>query len=110
MKNDDYFVGGQFLVETVINTEGFDMNTDPWSCTVTKGSKYIEYDRTHNTYHDVEEDKWYIIVDSEVLGSGMYCLITDIDIPDIRIDKGFRHETYMQDLFVVKAVKRPNKN
>lgn len=101
-KKNKYYVGTELKIAIAIQCEGFDMDVDDWTCTVKKGSKSVVCDKTHNTAHDT--DGWYLLVDSSKLGSGIYDLIVDIDVPDADYEDALRHETYKQELFTVNAV------
>ena len=102
MKKDKYFVGTELKIAIDIDCQGFDMDNDDWTATVKKGSKSITCDKTHNSAHD--ENGWYLLVDSSVLGSGRYDIIVDIDVIDPDFPDQLRHETYKQELFNVNAV------
>ena len=97
-----YFVGTELKIAIEIVCEGFDMNVDDWYCTVKKSNKSVVCDKEHNVAHD--NDGWYLLVDSSILGSGRYDLVVDIDVPDSDYEDGLRHETYKQELFYVNGV------
>lgn len=102
MEKTKYFVGTELKVAINIQCEGFDMDNDDWTATVKKGSKSIVCDRENNTAHD--QDGWYLLIDSSVLGSGRYDIIVDIDVIDADFPDGLRHETYKQEMFSVNGI------
>ena len=51
-----------------------------------------------------DENQWYILVDTAILGSGTYNIVVDIDVPDNDFDDGFRHEVVKKELFKIKSV------
>lgn len=102
MKKDKYFVGTELKLSFKITCDGFDMDNDDWTATVKKGNKKVVCDRENNSAHD--ENGWYLLVDSSILGSGRYDLIVDIDVIDPDFPDSLRHETYKQELFNVNAV------
>ena len=102
MDNNRYYVGTELKIAIGIQCEGFDMQTDAWTATVKRGDKSIVCDRNTNSAYDGEN--WYLLVDSSVLGKGMYVLVVDIDVPDTDFPDLLRHETYRQELFMVNGV------
>lgn len=100
---NDYFVGTELKIAINIECEGFDMNSDSWTARVVKGSKSIVCDKMQNSVKD-ENDNWYITIDSSILGSGIYYLVTEIDVPDDDFADGFRHEVVKQELLRMKSV------
>lgn len=102
MERNKYYVGTELKVAINIQCEGFDMEDDDWTCTVKKGSKTIVCDKNHNSAWDGEN--WYLLLDTSVLGRGMYVLIVDIDVHDLDFADNLRHETYKQELFNVDGV------
>lgn len=102
MDNTKYYVGTELKIAITIECEGFDMDNDDWTCTVKKGSNTIVCDKENNTAHD--QDGWYLLIDTTILGAGRYELTVDIDVPDPFFDDALRHETYKQELFYVQNV------
>lgn len=102
MEKNKYFVGTELKIAIAIQCEGFDMDEHNWTCTVKRCNKQIVCDKTHNSAWDGEH--WYLLVDTAVLGKGMYVLVVDIDVPDLDFDDNLRHETYKQELFNVDGV------
>lgn len=99
----EYFVGTELKLALTIECEGFDMDTDPWTVKVTRGNNSIICDKTQNALED-EENQWYILVDTALLGSGTYNIVVDIDVPDNDFDDGFRHEVIKKELLKIKSV------
>lgn len=102
MNNNKYFVGTELKIAINIQCEGFDMQNDDWTCTVKRCNKSVVCNKTQNSAYDGET--WYLLVDTSLLGKGMYSLVVDIDVPDTDFEDGLRHETYKQELFTVNGI------
>lgn len=102
MDNTKYYVGTELKIAINIQCEGFSMDDNDWTCTVKRCNKSIVCDRNTNSAYDGEN--WYLLVDTSILGKGMYVLIVDIDVPDTDFPDLLRHETYKQELFIVNGV------
>ena len=87
---DKYYVGTEFKCALTITSEGFDMDTDPWTATVTCGKKNITCSPSERAISD--EQGWKILVDSQLLGTGPYYLTVEIDVPDTDFEDGYRNE------------------
>lgn len=97
MGNNDY-LGDDKKFAITINSQGFNMNTDPWKVTIVNGKNKIICDRNQNTVKD-EHDQWYLLVDTMQLGVGTPKAIIEIDVPDTDfIDDHYRHEVYSMSL------------
>lgn len=102
MDNTKYYVGTELKIAINIQCEGFNMDDNDWTCTVKRCNKSVVCNKNQNTAWDGET--WYLLVDTSILGKGMYVLIVDIDVPDNDFDDNLRHETYRQELFNVVGV------
>lgn len=102
MDNTKYYVGTELKIAINIQCEGFSMDDNDWTCTVKRCNKSVVCNKNQNTAWDGET--WYLLVDTSILGKGMYVLIVDIDVPDNDFDDNLRHETYRQELFNVVGV------
>ena len=102
MERENYFFGTELKIAISIECEGFSMDNDEWTATVKRSGRSIVCDKAHNTAHD--QDGWYLLIDSSLLGTGAYVLVVDIEVPDADFEDGFRHETYKKDLFFVQMV------
>lgn len=80
------------------------MSTDPWTAKVMRGNNSIICDKTQNAFED-DNNQWYILVDTAILGSGTYYIVVDIDVPDNDFDDGFRHEVVKKELLKVESIK-----
>lgn len=78
------------------------MAWNPWKITVSRGDKSIECTRDQNTVFD-ENDQWYFMVDTGVLGVGTYKVKIEIDVPDDDYESGYSHEVYGQNLIKVQT-------
>lgn len=90
-----YYIGTELKFALTITSEGFSMDTDNWKATVRCGSNTIECDSTHNSSQ--QDDQWYILIDTQELGTGEYYLIVEIDVPDSDFDDDLRHEVLKQE-------------
>lgn len=99
MEKDHYFVGTELKFALTIECEGFSMDEDPWTATVKRGSRKVVCQRGENSVKD--DDQWYILVDSSLLGKGECELVIDIDVPDPDFEDGYRHEVWRQEFFMV---------
>ena len=102
MEKTKYYVGTELKIAINIQCEGFNMDDNDWTCTVKRCNKSVVCNKNQNTAWDGET--WYLLVDTSILGKGMYVLIVDIDVPDNDFDNNLRHETYRQELFNVVGV------
>ena len=102
MDNTKYYVGTELKIAINIQCEGFNLDDNDWTCTVKRCNKSVVCNKNQNTAWDGET--WYLLVDTSILGKGMYVLIVDIDVPDNDFDDNLRHETYRQELFNVVGV------
>lgn len=80
--------GAKFAVN--MTCEGFDMNEDDWTITVTRGSKSIQFDKDTAIYDG--EGQWYICIDTELLGQGLAMITFEALVPDTDFPSGFRKE------------------
>lgn len=92
---EKYYVGTELKYALTITSTGFNMDTDPWTAYVACGKNYIECKRNHNAV--VDENQWYILIDTSILGDGTYYLAVEIDVPDDDFEDGYRHEVLQQD-------------
>ena len=89
--------------------EGFSMDEDDWTITVTRGNKSIVF-TPDNAIHEVTEtggdetSQWYICIDSSELGPGEMYIIFDAFVPDEDFDSGIRHEIQKYRLITVKSL------
>lgn len=100
---EKYYIGTELKLAFTIECEGFDMTKDHWTAKVICGGNSIICDKTQNAFMD-DNNQWFILVDTALLGSGFYNVVVDIDVPDNDFDDGFRHEVIKKELFVIKRV------
>lgn len=90
---DSSFVNSDLKVLLDIDSDGFNIDEDDWTCVVRNGKRTLTADKhTNSVRHD--DGKWFILVYTSQLGSGQYEMIVDIDVPDTDFPTGLRHETY----------------
>ena len=100
---DSTFTGSQFKVLLEIESDGFNIDEDDWTCVVRNGKRTITADKTTNSKrHD--DGKWFVLVDTDQLGSGQYEMIVDIDVPDTDFEGSMRHERYKINLIPIFPV------
>lgn len=92
---EKHYVGTELKYALTITSTGFDMDTDQWTAYVVCGNKQIKCKRTENAV--VDDNQWYILIDTSYLGDGVYYLVVEIDVPDDDFDDGYRHEVLQQD-------------
>lgn len=100
---NSFFVGSTLKFAINIEREGFNMAWNDWKVTVTRGDKSIVCDRNTNSVFD-ENDQWYFLVDTGILGVGTYKVRIDIDVPDEDYPDGYSHEVYGQNLCKIMGV------
>lgn len=100
---NEYFAGSELKFAFAIECEGFSMDNDPWSAVIRNGDKTIVCTSTENTVVD-ETGKWYLLVDTALLGTGNCTLVVEIDVPDSDFPDNYRHEVYKQNLLTIKRV------
>ena len=100
---NEYFQGSELKFSFQIECEGFSMDNDPWSAVIRNGDKTIVCTSTENTVVD-ETGKWYLLVDTALLGTGNCTLVVEIDVPDSDFPDNYRHEVYKQNLLTIKRV------
>lgn len=99
---DALFVGTELKVVVQMTCEGFSMETDPWKVTIKRGSKEVICERGKNTVFDGEN--WVCLVDTSILGAGIYKVIGEIDVPDPDFEDGYRHEVYLEEFRRINPV------
>ena len=85
------FLKSKYKYAVNMEAEGFDMNTDDWKIVVSRGPKFLVFDKTNSVY-DSGEDQWYIIVDTDQLGPGQSYISFEAKIPDTDDESGYRWE------------------
>lgn len=94
--------------------EGFDMDTDDWTITVTKGNQSKEF-TPDNSIQEVTETttpggetvtntQWYICIDTGEFAPGDLYITYDACVPDADFPGGIRHE--IQEYFLTN-IKKP---
>lgn len=101
-ENPIQYVGTELKVALTIECDGFSMDTDNWTAEVCCGRKHIDYSRTQNTVN--VDGTWIMLIDSTLLGAGLYWLVTEYDVPDSDCPDGVRHVVKKQSLFNVEYV------
>lgn len=89
------YVGTELKYALTIKSTGFNMDVDPWTAYVVCGKKQLICKRGEGAV--VDNDQWYIKVNTLSLGDGAYYLIAEIDVPDDDFEDGYRHEVLQSD-------------
>ena len=113
---EEYTWKGSGLKYAVSMTcEGFDMDTDDWTITVTRGNQSKEFTPS-NSIQEVTEttpagggdpvvsSQWYICIDTNDFASGELYITFDACVPDSDFPGGIRHE--IQE-FLLTNLKKP---
>lgn len=85
-----------------MTADGFSMDEDDWTITVTRGNNKIVFDKT-NSIQD-ERGQWYICFHSDILGPGQCNIIYDALVPDSDFEGGIRHEIKKYELIYNKGL------
>ena len=93
---EKYYVGTELKFALTITSAGFNMDEDSWAAHVICGRKSVTCSRNHDAVVD-DQGQWYILVDSQYLGTGKYYLVVVIDVPDDDFEDGYRHEVLQQE-------------
>ena len=107
-KLEELWEGSQepFLVDA--NAEGFDIAEDNIEI-VLIGDKGSVVHTKEDLLHD-EQDLWYVMVDTGVLGPGLVSAITTFYIPDAICPEGFHKEVVQSELCVIKERQKTQRN
>lgn len=94
--------------------EGFDMDTDDWTITVTRGNQSKEFTPENSIQEIIEtpaqgggtttSTQWYICLDTDEFASGELYITFDACVPDSDFPSGIRHE--IQE-FLLTVLKKP---
>ena len=95
------WVGSGLKWAVTMTCEGFDMDTDPWVITVTRGNKSVVF-TPENSIND--GGQWYICLDSSEIGPGEAYITFDAFVPDDDFDEGIRHEIQKYKLVNLKSL------
>lgn len=95
------WVGSGLKWAVTMTCEGFDMDTDPWTITVTRGSKSVVF-TPENSIND--GGQWYICLDSSEIGPGEAYITFDAFVPDDDFETGVRHEIQRYKLVNLKSL------
>ena len=82
--------------------DGFDMNEDDWTITVTRGNQSKVF-TPENSIQDPNL-QWYICLDTDEFASGELYITFDACVPDGDFPGGIRHE--IQE-FLLTVLKKP---
>lgn len=85
------FLKSKYKYAVNMEAEGFDMDTDDWTITVSRGPNKQVFDKTSASY-DSGEGQWYILVDTDKLGAGQSYISFEAKIPDTDDESGYRWE------------------
>lgn len=85
------FHGGDYKYAVSMSAEGFDMNTDDWKIIVRTRMKSVTF-TPENSIHNLEEDQWYICLDTDMIETGQATITFEAHVPDTDFPKGYRRE------------------
>lgn len=92
--------------------EGWDIDTDDWLVTITRGNVALEFTPENATHHveneglENETSEWYITIDTDALPPGECYITYDVSVPDDDFDDGVRHEIKEEYLCTIDKPKR----
>ena len=93
--------------------EGFDINTDDWTVTLTRGNWSMDFTPSNSVQVVVDEGEatehteWYICADTADIPEGDVYITYDACVPDDDFEGGIRHE--LQEDFLCRIVKPKRK-
>lgn len=87
--NDNPVKGTELKYQVVIAAEGFSMDNDDWSVTITRGRISQTFDKA-DCIHG--EGGWYVCFDTAVFGPGDYYATLTAYVPDSDFPDGLRTE------------------
>lgn len=82
--------------------EGFDMDTDDWVITVTRGASSQEFTRD-NAVQD-EGGQWYICINTDDFVPGPLYITFEARVPDEDFERGYRPEIKRYTLTNIKGL------
>ena len=95
--------GGGVKFAVNMTCEGFDMDEDDWTITVSRGDNVLVFDKDSAVKDG--DGQWYICVDTEALGAGEAGIVFEAYVPDEDFEGGLRHEIQEFRLMVIKNPK-----
>ena len=95
------WVGEGLKWAVTMECEGFDMDTDDWVITVTRGNKSVTFTPETSINRD---GQWYICLNSSLLGPGEAYIIFEARVPDDDFEEGFRREIKRYKLVDLKSL------
>ncbi len=106
MEFDGAYVGTKLKYKVEITAEGFSMDRDEFEVEIRRGKQSVVIKKQDMLIHEPESGdmEYYIVVDTEALGSGKYEVITRAYVPDDDFEEGVRPEIDKQTLIVVAGV------
>lgn len=93
-----YLIGGMYKFAVNMKCDGFDMDTDDWTITITRGLNSVSF-TPENSVHEVENEgteneisQWYICLDTDGFKPGDAYITFEADVPDDDFPGGIRKE------------------
>lgn len=82
--------------------EDFDMDTDDWTITVTRGTSSMEFTRENSIQDD--SGQWYICINTDDFTPGPLYITFEARVPDEDFEAGYRREIQKYTLTNVKSL------
>lgn len=102
---DRDYVGTKLKYLIDISSEGFSMDEDDFEIIVSRGSTREKVITKDELIVD-EQGNYYLTLDTEELGAGLYMLSVKAYVPDNDFDDGIRTEVTQFALVNIKSLKK----
>ena len=86
-----YLIGGMYKFAVSMTCEGFDMATDDWTVTITRGTASVSF-TPESSVMDESDGQWYICLDTAAFKPGDAYITFEADVPDDDFPGGIRKE------------------
>lgn len=96
------FLGTEIKFAVELTCDGFDMETDDFTCSIMKGHNVVkEYDKSELV---VEEGTYLLCIDTTDLGTGNFDLAVNAQVPDGHFPDVYRTEIEKVPLMTIKKL------
>lgn len=107
-----YWIGGMYKFAVNMTCDGFDMDTDDWAITITRGLNSVSF-TPENSVHEVENEgteneisQWYICLDTDGFKPGDAYITYEASVPDDDFPEGIRKEVSESYFCNFKSLKK----
>lgn len=96
------FLGTEIKFAVEVTCEGFDMETDDFTCLIMKGHNVVkEYPKSALI---VEGDSYILCIDTNDIGTGNFDLAVNAQVPDGHFPDSYRTEIERVSLMTIKKL------